>query len=40
MTENERREQDRLTREDIMIRVFAAASIIASFLTALLVINP
>jgi hypothetical protein len=40
MTENERREQDTLSREDVMIRILAAASIIASFLTALLVINP
>lgn len=40
MTENERREQDTLTREDIMLRVIAAASMIATFLMALLVINP
>lgn len=40
MTENERREQDKLTREDIALRIVTAAGIIATFLTALLVINP
>ena len=40
MTENERREQDTLTREDIVLRIFAAAGIIASFLSVLLVIYP
>lgn len=40
MTENERRAQDKLTREDIMLRLFAATGMIATFLMALLVINP
>ncbi len=40
MTENERRAQDTLSREDILIRVLAATSMIATFLTVLLVINP
>lgn len=40
MTENERREQDTLTRDDIVLRVIAAASMIATFLMVLLVINP
>lgn len=40
MTENERREQDTITREDIVLRVLAVAGIIATFLTALLMLNP
>lgn len=40
MTENERRAQDTLTREDIVLRVIAASSMIATFLMVLLVVNP
>ncbi len=40
MTENERRAQDTLSREDIVLRAIAAASMIATFLMVLLVINP
>lgn len=40
MTENERRAQDVLTREDVVIRGFAAAGLIAMFLLMLLVVNP
>jgi hypothetical protein len=40
MTENERRAQDTLSREDIVLRVSAAAGMIATFLMILLVINP
>ncbi len=40
MTENERRAQDILTREDVVIRSFAAAGLIAMFLLMLLVVNP
>jgi hypothetical protein len=40
MTENERRAQDTLSREDIVLRVFAASGMIATFLMILLVINP
>gem|GEM_PF-2044581 len=40
MTENERRAQDVLTREDLVIRGFAAAGLIAMFLLMLLVLNP
>ncbi|HWV22999.1 MAG TPA: hypothetical protein VNZ58_02325 [Thermomicrobiales bacterium] len=40
MTENERREQDTLTRDDLVLRVIAATSMIATFLMVLLVLNP
>lgn len=40
MTENERRAQDTLSREDIVLRVIAAASMIATFLMILLAVNP
>jgi len=40
MTENERREQDTLTRDDLVLRVIAATSMIATFFMVLLVINP
>ncbi|HVL22479.1 MAG TPA: hypothetical protein VM450_00250 [Thermomicrobiales bacterium] len=40
MTENERRAQDVLTREDIVLRVLGAASMIGMFLLVLLVVNP
>lgn len=37
MTENERRAQDTLSKDDIIVRVLVAASMIGSFLTALLI---
>lgn len=40
MTENERRAQDVLTREDLIVRGFAVAGLIAMFLLMLLVANP
>ena len=40
MTENERRAQDTLSREDILLRVFAASTMIATFLIVLLAVNP
>ena len=40
MTENERREQDILTRDDVVLRAMAATGMIATFLLILLVINP
>lgn len=40
MTENERRAQDVLTREDLMIRGSAAIGLIAMFLLMLMVMNP
>ncbi len=40
MTENERRAQDVLTREDIVLRLLGVASMIGAFLLVLLVINP
>lgn len=40
MTENERRAQDVLTREDLVIRGFAVAGLIAMFLLMLLVAKP
>jgi hypothetical protein len=40
MTENERRAQDVLTREDLLLRAVGATSMIAMFLLVLLVVNP
>lgn len=40
MTENERRAQDTLSREDIVLRAIAAGSMIVTFLMVLLVVNP
>ena len=40
MTENERRAQDVLTREDVLIRALGAMSMVAMFLLVLLVVNP
>lgn len=40
MTENERRAQDVLTREGLMLRGISAAGLIAMFLLVLLVVNP
>lgn len=40
MTENERRARDVLTREDLIVRGFAATGLIAMFLLMLLVVNP
>jgi hypothetical protein len=40
MTENERRAQDVLTREDVVRRILVAGGMIASFLSILLVVNP
>lgn len=39
MTENERRAQDVLTREDLVVRGFAVTGLIAMFLLMLLVMN-
>lgn len=40
MTENERRAQDVLTREDVVRRILVASGMIASFLSLLLIVNP
>jgi len=40
MTENERRAQDVLTREDLILRGFAVTGLISMFLLMLLVVNP
>jgi hypothetical protein len=40
MTENERRAQDVLTREDVVRRILVAGGMIASFLSLLLIVNP
>ncbi|HEU0163998.1 MAG TPA: hypothetical protein VFQ54_03075 [Thermomicrobiales bacterium] len=40
MTENERRAQDVLTREGLMLRSISAVGLIAMFLLVLLVVNP
>ena len=40
MTENERRAQDVLTREDVIRRILVAGGMIASFLSLLLFVNP
>jgi hypothetical protein len=40
MTENERRAQDVLTREDVIRRIALAGGMIATFLSALLIVSP
>ncbi|HEV2127752.1 MAG TPA: hypothetical protein VGR22_03945 [Thermomicrobiales bacterium] len=40
MTENERRAQDVLTREDLILRGFTVTGLIAMFLLVLLVVSP
>lgn len=40
MTENERRAQDTLRRDDIVRRIVLSGGLIVSFLTALLVFTP
>jgi len=40
MTENERRNGDVLTREDVLVRGFLVVGLVALFLLILLVVNP
>jgi hypothetical protein len=40
MTENERRNGDVLTREDVLVRGFSAVGIVTLFLLVLLMVNP
>jgi hypothetical protein len=40
MTENERRNADVLTREDVIVRVFSVVALVSLFLLILLMVNP
>jgi len=40
MTENERRNGDVLTREDVLVRGFSVVGLVTLFLLILLVVNP
>ncbi|HYJ12933.1 MAG TPA: hypothetical protein VEW66_05045 [Thermomicrobiales bacterium] len=40
MTENDRRESDVLTREDMLVRGFSVVALVSMFLLVLLMVNP
>jgi hypothetical protein len=40
MTENDRRESDVLTREDMLVRGFSVVALVSMFLLILLMVNP
>lgn len=40
MTENERRNSDILTREDMLLRGFSVIGLVSMFLLVLLLVNP
>jgi len=40
MTENERRNADVLTREDVLLRGFSVVGLVSLFLLILLMVNP
>ena len=40
MTENDRRESDVLTREDMLVRGFSVIALVSMFLLVLLMVNP
>lgn len=40
MTENDRRESDVLTREDMLVRGFSVVALVSTFLLVLLMVNP
>jgi hypothetical protein len=40
MTENERRNSDVLTREDMLVRGFSVVGLVSLFLLVLLMVNP
>jgi hypothetical protein len=40
MTENERRNADVLTREDVIVRAFSVVALVSLFLLILLMVNP
>ncbi len=40
MTENERRNGDVLTREDVLVRSFSVVGMVSLFLLILLMVNP